>query len=169
MPTPEFILELRERVGTMPLWLSGVTAVVVRPTDDADAEVDEILVIRRADNGRWAPVAGIIEPGEHPADTAEREIAEEAGIVAEVEQIAGIDVSAQVEYENGDSSRYLVVVVRCRWISGDPYPVDGEALEVRWVRLDRLEELDPPLGEASLRRIGWAVSDEQAAAFRRAP
>ena len=164
MPTPEFILELRDRVGTMPLWLSGVTAIVVRPARDGD----EILVIRRADNGRWAPVAGIIEPGEHPADTAEREIAEEAGVVAEVERIAGIDVSASVEYPNGDRSQYLVVVVRCRWVSGDPHPVDGEALEARWVRMDALDELDPPLGDASLRRIGWAVSGEQAAAFRRA-
>jgi 8-oxo-dGTP pyrophosphatase MutT (NUDIX family) len=165
MPTPEFILELRERVGTMPLWLSGVTAVVVRQASDGD----EILVIRRADNGRWAPVAGIIEPGEHPADTAEREIAEEAGVIAEVERIAGIDVSTAIEYPNGDLSQYLVIVVRCRWISGDPHPVDGEALEARWVRMDALDELDPPLGEASLRRIGWAVSGEQAAAFRRAP
>lgn len=164
MPTPEFILELRERVGPLPLWLSGVTAVVVRPVPGGD----EILVIRRADNGRWAPVAGIIEPGEHPADTAEREIAEEAGVVAEVERIAGIDVSSSVEYPNGDRSQYLVVVVRCRWVSGDPYPVDGEALEARWVRMDALDELDPPLGEASLRRIGWAVANEQAAAFRRA-
>jgi ADP-ribose pyrophosphatase YjhB (NUDIX family) len=165
MPTPEFILELRELVGNRPLWLSGVTAVVVRPTPAGD----EILVIRRADNGRWAPVAGIIEPGEHPADTAEREIAEEAGVVAEVERIAGIDVSKAIEYPNGDRSQYLVVVVRCRWVSGDPHPVDGEALEARWVGMDALGELDPPLGEASLRRIGWAVSDEQSAAFRRAP
>jgi len=164
MPTPEFILALRERVGPMPLWLSGVTAVVVRDAGDGE----EILVIRRADNGRWAPVAGIIEPGEHPADTAEREIAEEAGVVAEVERIAGLDVSAQVEYPNGDRSQYLVVVVRCRWISGDPHPVDGEALEARWIRLDALGELDPPLSEASLRRIGWAVSDDARAAFRRA-
>ena len=70
-----------------------------------------------------------------------------------------------VEYENGDSSQYLVVVVRCRWVSGDPHPVDGEALEARWVRMDALDELDPPLGEASLRRIGWAVSDERGCRF----
>jgi ADP-ribose pyrophosphatase YjhB (NUDIX family) len=165
MPTPEFILELRELIGTRPLWLSGVTAVVVRDTGSGD----EILVIRRADNHRWAPVAGIIEPGEHPADTAEREVAEEAGVVVEVERIAGVDVSAHVEYANGDRSQYLVVVVRCRWVSGDPHPVDGEALEARWVHMDSLDELDPPLGEASLRRIGWAVSGDEAAAFRRAP
>jgi 8-oxo-dGTP pyrophosphatase MutT (NUDIX family) len=159
MPTPPFIVELRERVGDLPLWLSGVTAVVVRG--------DDVLMIRRADNGRWAPVAGIIEPGEHPADTAEREVLEEAGLVVEVERVAGIDVSAPVTYDDG-SAQYLVVVLRCRWIAGDPYPVDGEATDARWVAIDRLGELDPALSEASLRRIGWALQEGDAAAFRRA-
>ncbi|MEO8262980.1 MAG: NUDIX domain-containing protein [Pseudolysinimonas sp.] len=161
MPTPPFILELREHVGTLPLWLSGVTAVVVRG--------DELLMIKRTDNGRWASVAGIIEPGEHPADTAEREVLEEAGVVVEVERIAGVDVSAAVEYDNGDRSQFLVVVVRCRWVSGDPYPADGEATEARWVHRERLHELEPALSEASLRRIDWALSDSEAAAFRRGP
>jgi ADP-ribose pyrophosphatase YjhB (NUDIX family) len=160
MTTPPFIVELRERVGDMPLWLSGVTAVVLRG--------DEMLIIRRSDNGRWAPVAGIVEPGEHPADTAEREVLEEAGVVAEVERIAGIDVSAKVEYPNGDRAQYLTVVVRCRWVSGDPYPADGEATEALWVPIAELGNLDPALSEASLRRIGWALSDDPRAAFRRA-
>ena len=160
MPTPPFILELREKVGTAPLWLSGITAVVVRG--------DELLMIKRTDNGRWANVAGIIEPGEHPADTAEREVLEEANLVVEVERIAGVDVSAPVEYENGDLSQFLVVVVRCRWISGDPFPADGEATEARWVHRDALHELVPALSEASLRRIEWALSDSESAAFRRA-
>jgi 8-oxo-dGTP pyrophosphatase MutT (NUDIX family) len=160
MPTPDFILALREKVGAHPLWLSGITAVVVRG--------DELLMIRRADNGRWAPVAGIIEPGEHPADTAEREVLEEAGVVVEVEGIAGVDVSAPVTYANGDHSQYLVVVVRCQWLSGDAYPADGEATEAIWVHRDALGELDPPLSEASLRRIAWGLAETEAAAFRRA-
>ena len=160
MTTPPFILALREKVGTMPLWLSGITAVVVRD--------DEVLIIKRSDNGRWAPVAGIIEPGEHPAETAEREVLEEAGLVVEVERIAGVDVSAPVSYPNGDETQFLVVVLRCRWISGDPHPVDGEATEALWVPVSELAGLDPELSEASLRRIGWALSDDPAAAFRRA-
>lgn len=158
MTTPPFILRLRELVGSEPLWLSGVTAVTVRD--------DEVLMIRRSDNGRWAPVAGIIEPGEHPAETAERELAEEAGIRARVERIAGIDVSEEIEYANGDRTRYLVIVVRCAWVAGDPHPVDGEALEARWVGVGDLEALDPPISEASRRRIGWALRGESDAVFR---
>ena len=32
------------------------------------------LLARRADNGAWSPVTGIIDPGEHPGDAALREL-----------------------------------------------------------------------------------------------
>ena len=64
MATPDFILGLRESIGHAPLWLSGVTAVVVR-----DAEV---LLVRRVDTGHWSSVAGVIDPGEEPAEAAAR-------------------------------------------------------------------------------------------------
>ena len=52
MPIPDFVVELRELVGTRQLWLPAVPAVVRRG--------DEVLLTRRADNGQWAPVTGII-------------------------------------------------------------------------------------------------------------
>jgi hypothetical protein len=42
MPIPEFVVELRRRIGQVPLWLPGATAVVIR-----DAQ---ILLIKRSDN-----------------------------------------------------------------------------------------------------------------------
>jgi 8-oxo-dGTP pyrophosphatase MutT (NUDIX family) len=60
MPIPQF--DLRAAIGHAPLWLIGVTAVVIRD--------DEVLLIERADNGIWAPVTGIVDPGEEPADAA---------------------------------------------------------------------------------------------------
>jgi hypothetical protein len=68
MPTPEFVLELRKKIGTRPLWLSGVTAVVL------DEPGERILLIRRADTGEWAPITGIIDPAEQPAVAAAREV-----------------------------------------------------------------------------------------------
>lgn len=68
MPTPEFILDLRAKVGTTMLWLSGATAVTVRPGADGD----EVLLVRRSDDGNWSPVAGIVDPGEDPHLTADR-------------------------------------------------------------------------------------------------
>src|SRR4051812_42568595 len=79
VPTPDFILELRSMIGTHPLWLVGVTAVVLRDHPGPEAQV---LLVRRADNGWWTPVTGIVDRGEQPADAAVREVLEEAGVVA---------------------------------------------------------------------------------------
>jgi len=84
MATPDFILSLRERIGTELLWLSGVTAVVLRE----GAAGTEALLVRRSDNGAWTPVTGIIDPGEQPAVAAAREVLEEAGVVAVPERLA---------------------------------------------------------------------------------
>ncbi len=73
MPIPEFVSRLRMRVGTELLWLPGVSAVVV---DDAG----RVLLGRRSDNGRWAVISGILEPGEQPAVAAAREVLEETGV-----------------------------------------------------------------------------------------
>ncbi len=70
MATPDFIVDLRAKIGHDALWLPGVTAVVVRPTigsthgvGSEGGAVDEVLLVRRADTGEWTPVTGIIDPG----------------------------------------------------------------------------------------------------------
>ena len=68
MPVPDFILELREKIGHDRLWLPGVTAVVTRG--------EEILLVRRVDNGQWTPITGIPDPGEEPAQAIAREALE---------------------------------------------------------------------------------------------
>ncbi len=122
VPTPEFILALREQVGTTALWLSGATAVVVRSAAEGG---EEVLLVRRADNGEWTPVAGIVDPGEHPHVTAVREVAEEAGITAAVERLVWLTVTEMITYDNGDQTQYIDHVFRCGWVDGDPHPVDG--------------------------------------------
>ena len=138
MPTPDFVLALRAKVGTELLWLTGVTAVVLR---DGPSGNREVLLVERADNGWWTPVTGIVDPGEQPADAAVREVLEEAGVVAVAEHLAWINVLPPMEYENGDRAQYLDVVFRCRWISGDPYPADGENTAAGWYPLDALPDM----------------------------
>ena len=55
MPAPDYVLKLREKIGHDPLWLPGVRGVVVN-------DAGEILLGRRADNGNWALITGILEP-----------------------------------------------------------------------------------------------------------
>lgn len=139
MPTPEFILALREKVGNTPLWLSGATAVVLR--DGADGT--EVLLVRRADDGAWTPVAGIIDPGEQPHLAAIREVAEEAGVIAEVERLVWLTVTELITYANGDQTRYIDHVFRCRWTAGEPHPADGEASETAFFPAGALPPMSP--------------------------
>lgn len=153
MATPDFVLSLREKIGTAPLWLAGVTAVVVRG--------DEVLLVKRADTGAWTPVTGIVDPGEDPSDAAVRETLEEADLQVVAERLASIGVTREVVYANGDRAQYLDHTFVMRHVSGDPAPADGENTEARWFRLDEL----PPMSDDMLRRLDAALSDEQAARF----
>lgn len=154
MPTPDFILELRRLVGTRPLPLVGVTAVVIRG--------DDVLLGRRSDNHALTPITGIVDPGEEPADAAVREAAEEAGVVIRADRLAWVHQIPRVTYANGDQSDYLDLTFRCSWISGDPVPVDGEMTDVGWHRLDSLDEV----GAEMRARIAAAVPERGEAMFQ---
>lgn len=65
VPTPPYILELREHIGHELLLLPAVTAVLVRETESGP----QVLLGRRSDDGQWSLPAGIVEPGEQPAAT----------------------------------------------------------------------------------------------------
>jgi mutator protein MutT len=43
-------------------------------------ERDEVLLVRRADDGRWAMPGGWVDPGETPEQAVVREVAEETGL-----------------------------------------------------------------------------------------
>ncbi|MFN8194626.1 MAG: NUDIX domain-containing protein [Nocardioidaceae bacterium] len=148
MPIPEFIVRLRGRIGHDPLWLASVTAVVLRG--------EEVLLVRRVDNGQWAPVSGIVDPGEHPADCAVREVLEETTVDVEVEGLAWVSVSQPVIHVNGDQAQYLVHVFRCRFLGGEARVGDDESLEVGWFHLDDL----PPMHRVLVDRIDAAVAHE---------
>ncbi|WP_062466754.1 NUDIX hydrolase [Demequina maris] len=140
MATPEFILDLRSKIGTDLLWLPGVTAVVLRPSP-ACPDVRQVLMVRRADNGAWTPVTGIVDPGEEPAVAGARECLEEADVVAEPEALVWVHSLPEMRYENGDRSQYLDLTFRFRYVSGEPFPADGENLEARWFDEDALPEM----------------------------
>lgn len=153
MATPPFILELRKHVGTAPLWLIGVTAVVVRG--------DEVLLAKRADNGWCAPITGIVDPGEEPADAAAREVLEEAAVRCRPELLVGMGVTRHVTYANGDRAQFLDHTFRCSYLSGEPFPADGENTDARWFRLDAL----PEMPEHMAARVRLGVTGRERAAF----
>ena len=163
MSTPEFILRLREKIGHDPLWLIGVTAYV-------EDDEGRVLLGRRSDNGRWALVCGINEPGEEPADTVAREVAEETGV--DVVPVALASVSAQhneTVYANGDRTQYLDLTFVCRLAEGGravPRVADDESLEVGWFFPDALPEpFSPTMRQRMARVREWREAGSGAALF----
>lgn len=158
MPVPEFVLALRRHVGTAPLWLPGVTAVVRRGTGDAT----ELLLVRRSDNRQWGPVTGIVDPGEQPAAAAQREAQEEAGVQIAVDRLAWVAAQPLTTHPNGDLAYYLDHTFACRWVSGEPYPADDESVDAAWRRADDL----PPMPAAYRARIDCVLADEPTTRFQ---
>lgn len=155
MPIPDFVVELRRHVGAARLWLPGVTAVVRRD--------DEVLLVRRADNGQWAPITGILEPGEEPSVAAVREAREEACVEIRVDRLAAISSGIEVTHANGDLAVYLDHTFACTWLSGEARVGDDESVDVGWWPLAGL----PPMRPGLLERILAAVSEETRARFHR--
>lgn len=146
MPVPPFLADLRSHVGTQLLWLSGVSAVVV--DDD-----ERILLVRRADNGLWAIVGGVLEPGEQPAPAIVREVHEETGVHVVPERICTVYTEPPMTYPNGDRAQYLDIAFRCRPVGGRARVNDDESLEVAWFPADAL----PAMEEKNLLKITRAL------------
>lgn len=149
MPIPDFVTRLRTRVGTDLLWMPGVSAVVVH-------EDGRLLLGRRSDNGLWAIVSGILEPGEQPARAAVREVLEETGIVAVVDGLAAVSADPDpVVYGNGDVAQYLDLTFLCRAVGGEACVGDDESTAVGWFAPDALPE---PLVGSTRTRIARALA-----------
>lgn len=133
--TPEFILQLREKVGHTELWLPGVTAIVLRD--------DEVLLVKRSDNGEWTPITGIVDPREHPHVAAIREAKEETGVDIDVEKLLWVQAVGPVEYPNGDVSSYVDTAFVCRYVAGQAHPADEESSEVSWFHVEHLPPMKP--------------------------
>lgn len=154
MPIPGFIETLRTKIGHDLLWLSAVSGVVV---DDSG----RLLLTRRADSGCWAVASGIVEPGEQPALALAREIAEETGVVVEVERLVSVMSLEPKECPNGDLVQFLDLTFACRYVSGEARVCDDENLEVGWFSPAAL----PEMGTNNRRRVQWALRGEPTTYF----
>ncbi|MGB3772702.1 MAG: NUDIX domain-containing protein [Rhodococcus sp. (in: high G+C Gram-positive bacteria)] len=157
MPIPEFITDLRAKIGNDPLWLSGVSAVVM--DDD-----QRLLLTRRKDNGLWAVVSGVLEPGEEPGPAALREIAEETGVSAELVRLTSVDVTEPIVYPNGDRTQYVDICFLAHYLAGDAQVADDENLDVAWFSRS---ELPDDMTDTSRLRIEKALDHGPEAWFSR--
>jgi len=99
--------------------------------------------------GSWEFPGGKVEPGEDPAATAVREIAEELGCGIEVTD--WLEGESLVQPSQGPSvepvgTGLLLRIATARLTDGDPVPAEHDA--VRWLRADQLDAV--PWAEADV-------------------
>ena len=159
MPTPPFILELREKIGHATLLLPA-TAAIIRD------EQGRVLLIRRGDGRGWSLPGGIMEPGERIAETVVREVWEETGLEVEPVRLVGVysDPAAMlITFSNGDRTHLVSATFECRVLGGELRADGEESLEVAYFAPDALPE--PVVSNHAL-RIQDALAEREAAFIR---
>jgi ADP-ribose pyrophosphatase YjhB (NUDIX family) len=135
----------------------AVTAVVT----DTD---DQVLLIHRTDNDRWALPGGGIELGESAGEALIREVREETGIDVEVTGIVGIysDPRHVIAYDDGEVRQQFSLCFTAQ-PTGGTLTNSSESREVRWVPVADIEALD--MHPAQRLRIGHGVDRARAAPY----
>ncbi len=147
----DYIRGLREKIGHDLLVVPGCAAVIFN-------DRGEVLLQRRVDDGEWALPAGIIEPGETPAETVVREVYEETGLRVVPIRVTGVYGGGDEwmhDYPNGDKTAVISITFECHVVGGVLQPVDGESSAVGYFALNALPS---PMREVHRLRIHHAIT-----------
>lgn len=136
MPTPEFILSIRARIGHDLIHVPTVGALA---RDDAG----RILLVQDRQDGRWTCPGGIVEPFELPADAVVRETWEEAGVWIEPTHVLGVFGGPDCggTYENGDRIAWVATLFGARARGGVPKPDGTETSSARFLTAQEIASL----------------------------
>lgn len=97
-----------------------------------DDSGENVLLIKRRDNGRWEPPGGVLELGESIEDGLRREVLEETGAEIHVGPLTGI-------YKNIPAG-IVALVFKCELTSGATVSATAEASDVAWYDLKRVDD-----------------------------
>lgn len=127
MPIPQFLAELRDKVGHE-LILVPTVVVIAR-----DAQ-GRLLLVHDRDSERWTLPGGIIEPGETPADAAVREVWEETQLLVTLTRIVAVvgGPGCETVYRNGDRLAWVATVFGASVDGGVPV---ADGIEISVARL----------------------------------
>ncbi len=128
----DYIHDLRRLTGPRKLILNAADALIVRE--------GMILFQRRADNGKWGLIGGLLELNETYEEAALREIREETGLEVKLESFLGIFHNHDMVWPNGDRAHVISACYSASILSGEPR-IDEESYELRFFGKDEI----PPL------------------------
>lgn len=133
-----YLGRLRAAMGQQPLISVGVRVLV-------EDEQGRFLVLRRADDGKWALPAGALELGESLMEAAARELREESNLELAAPTPFGLSSAPDIEshtYPNGDRVQSVALLVHMRANGGILQANDGEAHDLQFLTMAGIEQLD---------------------------
>jgi 8-oxo-dGTP pyrophosphatase MutT (NUDIX family) len=126
--------EFGDRIGATALLRIGAAAAVM--------DGDRLLLTKRTDNDEWCMPGGAVEPGERPAEAAERETLEETGLSVRVTGLVGVysNPDVVVVYPDGNRVQIVGVVFRAEAVSGEA-GTSAEVSESGWFTAEEAAQL----------------------------
>lgn len=108
-----------------------------------DSSGKKVLLVRRADNKKWAVPGGYMQSGENFSEACQREVLEETGLQVHVKRLIGIFTSPNtlLEYADGNKWQLVVLHFEAEFVSGQLTPSD-ETIEFGFFSLPEIIELD---------------------------
>ena len=128
----DYIHELRKEIGHRKIILNCAGALIIRD--------GKILFQRRADNGKWGLVGGLLEMNETYEEAALREVLEETGLEVRLDSFLGIFHNHHMVWRNGDAAHVISAMYTAEIVSGEPR-IDEESYELRFFGRDEIPEL----------------------------
>jgi 8-oxo-dGTP pyrophosphatase MutT (NUDIX family) len=124
-------------------WRYAAAYVVCRD-HDGRILLTRFVLEGHPDSGRWSMPGGGMEWGEHPAETARRELEEETGLTATIGEVVGVSLRwfEADEAVSGDAGHVIGVVHEARDLAGElRREVDGTTDAVCWFTLEEARAL----------------------------
>ena len=128
----DYIHELRKLTGPRKLILNCGGVVIEKD--------GKVLFQRRADNGKWGLIGGLVEMNETYAQAAVREAREETGLEVKLTGFLGIFHNHDMVWANGDAAHVISAMYTAEIVSGEPR-IDEESFELRFFGKDEFPEL----------------------------
>ena len=109
---------------------------------------DRVLIVKPSYKGGWLLPGGLVESGELPTQTCEREVMEEIGIKVDVGRLLCVDYGPKDEES-------VILIFDCGVLSEDTVfeCSDGEIIEFRFADIEQARQLLRPKGAHRLPRV----------------